>query len=458
MEGNQWGHQRGVGFDAGTWRPVPGPLPWVTAKSHSGLWAGSDELWLTCLDDYSSCREQDRPSTAKEGLQEAAVRGPKWEVVQRADVTSFQPSGLPEGPHSRRETQRGRGCLQGLWPENEDRAAAVEAVRTAGGSEVRSSLWDVLGWRHPWTPRWLRATSWRSERPDPGRLLPGLTKWLPGSLTSLPHPPALHSHYSHDRSPQRCPLPTVPRGQGRATDIVLGLGAKRLIELPVYTVNGLQFWPWGTSSSLDSSPLSLKTGGLGSLSFPTGREEWDRGRLATGQRQTGHGWAVAEGALPINEGTNFFSLPGWSFIQVETGKGAPAWAKCSDLKRDWTRMRATLWSPGVDHAGVWERLWMRRKVALKTVHDGGPAPMYCSPFLYARTLSRTVVSDSASPRTVAHQSQTLSVEFSRQKYCSELLFSSPTDLPDPGIEPRSPALQADSLQSELPDTLHWVKD
>ena len=97
---------------------------------------------------------------------------------------------------------------------------------------------------------------------------------------------------------------------------------------------------------------------------------------------------------------------------------------------------------------------MRRKVALKTVHDGGPAPTNCSPFLYARTLSRKVVSDSASPRTVAHQSQTLSVEFSRQKYCSELLFSSPRDLPDPGIDLRSPALQADSLQSELPDTLH----
>jgi len=40
--------------------------------------------------------------------------------------------------------------------------------------------------------------------------------------------------------------------------------------------------------------------------------------------------------------------------------------------------------------------------------------------------------------------------FSRQEYWNWLPFSSPGDLPDTGIEPRSPALQADSLPSELP--------
>ena len=43
----------------------------------------------------------------------------------------------------------------------------------------------------------------------------------------------------------------------------------------------------------------------------------------------------------------------------------------------------------------------------------------------------------------------LSMGFSRQEYWSRLPFPSPGDLPDPGIEPRSPALQVDSLPTEL---------
>ena len=43
-----------------------------------------------------------------------------------------------------------------------------------------------------------------------------------------------------------------------------------------------------------------------------------------------------------------------------------------------------------------------------------------------------------------------SMGFSKQEYWSGLPFSSPGDLPDPGIEPLSLALQADSLQSEPP--------
>ena len=42
------------------------------------------------------------------------------------------------------------------------------------------------------------------------------------------------------------------------------------------------------------------------------------------------------------------------------------------------------------------------------------------------------------------------MEFSRQEFWSELSFPPPGDLPDPGIEPGSPALQADSLLSEPP--------
>ena len=55
----------------------------------------------------------------------------------------------------------------------------------------------------------------------------------------------------------------------------------------------------------------------------------------------------------------------------------------------------------------------------------------------------------ATPLTIAHQAP-LSMRFSRQEYWSGLPFPSPGDLPNPGIKPRSPALQADSLPSEPP--------
>ena len=48
---------------------------------------------------------------------------------------------------------------------------------------------------------------------------------------------------------------------------------------------------------------------------------------------------------------------------------------------------------------------------------------------------------------VAHQAP-LSMGFSRQEYWSGLPFLPAGDLPDPGIEPRSPALRADALTSE----------
>ena len=51
------------------------------------------------------------------------------------------------------------------------------------------------------------------------------------------------------------------------------------------------------------------------------------------------------------------------------------------------------------------------------------------------------------PWTVACQAP-LFMEFSRQEYWSGLPFPTPGDLPDPGIEPGSPTLQADSLPFE----------
>ena len=59
------------------------------------------------------------------------------------------------------------------------------------------------------------------------------------------------------------------------------------------------------------------------------------------------------------------------------------------------------------------------------------------------------------PWTIAHQAPP-SMGLSRQEYWSGLPFPSPGDLPDPGIEPRSPALQANALTSEPPSKLPFT--
>ena len=61
--------------------------------------------------------------------------------------------------------------------------------------------------------------------------------------------------------------------------------------------------------------------------------------------------------------------------------------------------------------------------------------------------SRSVMSDSATPWTVAYQAPP-SMGFSKPECWSGLPFPSPGDFPDPGIKPGSPALRADSLPWE----------
>ena len=94
--------------------------------------------------------------------------------------------------------------------------------------------------------------------------------------------------------------------------------------------------------------------------------------------------------------------------------------------------------------------------------DGSPPGSPVPGILQARTLEWVAISFSNAWRwkvkgkslsrvwlfvtlwTVAHQAP-LSMEFSRQGYRNGLSFPSPGDLPNPGTEPRSPTLQADSL-------------
>ena len=70
-------------------------------------------------------------------------------------------------------------------------------------------------------------------------------------------------------------------------------------------------------------------------------------------------------------------------------------------------------------------------------------------------LNRSAVSDYLRPH--GPRQALLSMEFSRQEYWSGLPVASPEDLPNPGIEPGSLTLQADSLPSEPLEKLPEVK-
>ena len=72
------------------------------------------------------------------------------------------------------------------------------------------------------------------------------------------------------------------------------------------------------------------------------------------------------------------------------------------------------------------------------------SPMCCA------VLSLSVMSGSLRPHGLQPARLHCPWGFSRQGYCSGLPCPPPGDLPNPGIEPRSPALQGDSLLSEPP--------
>ena len=94
---------------------------------------------------------------------------------------------------------------------------------------------------------------------------------------------------------------------------------------------------------------------------------------------------------------------------------------------------------------IFKRLILGLQSSLQLFHTFQNLHFY-STFL---TVSRSVLFDSVTLWTVAHQAPP-TMGFSRQEYWSGLPFPSPQGLSNPGIEPWSPAWQADSLLSEPP--------
>ena len=89
--------------------------------------------------------------------------------------------------------------------------------------------------------------------------------------------------------------------------------------------------------------------------------------------------------------------------------------------------------------------WMNLEPIIQSEVSQKEKNKYCNSLVHSLSHVRLL----ATPWTAAHQAS-LSMGFSRQEYWSGLPFPPPGDLPNPGIEPRSPALQADSLPSEPP--------
>ena len=122
---------------------------------------------------------------------------------------------------------------------------------------------------------------------------------------------------------------------------------------------------------------------------------------------------------------------------IGEGNGNPVQYSCLENPRDrgawWTAVNGVTQSP--------TRLKLLSSSSSSALQ--GPLPVEVK----VKSLSRVQLF--ATPWTVAYQAP-LSMGFSRQECWSGLPFPSPGDLPDPGIKPGSPALQADNLPSEPP--------
>ena len=122
-------------------------------------------------------------------------------------------------------------------------------------------------------------------------------------------------------------------------------------------------------------------------------------------------------------------------------------AYCPDL------IPTTLPQPSCSSSGLPDLLW-HAVAHLRAGHAlPGPTPDSLTLmlfFLAVYGVSRSVVSDSLQPCGLVARQAPLYMEFPRQEYWSGLPCPSPGNLLDPGIEPRSAALQAESLPSKPP--------
>ena len=105
-----------------------------------------------------------------------------------------------------------------------------------------------------------------------------------------------------------------------------------------------------------------------------------------------------------------------------------------------------------DGKGVWERM----NTCICMAESLSCSPEIITALLIGYVLSRSVMSDSLGPHSLQSTRLLWPWGFSRQEYWNGFPRPPPGDLPSPGIEPRSPTLQANSLPSEPPGIIGYI--
>ena len=121
--------------------------------------------------------------------------------------------------------------------------------------------------------------------------------------------------------------------------------------------------------------------------------------------------------------------------------GPTAGSRGEEPAPEWWELSQGLHLPCVGNVVAWRILTLLNLVDVHFVYGY----FFCLLLFF----SSWVLSDSVTPWAVVCQAP-LSMGFSRQEYWSGLLFPSPGDLPNPGIEPASPALPGGSFTAEPP--------
>ena len=153
-----------------------------------------------------------------------------------------------------------------------------------------------------------------------------------------------------------------------------------------------------------------------------------------------------------------FSLPGSSFRGISLARilewVAISSSRGSSQYRDETHVsfigRQILYHWATREAHIWCYRDCKNGPSPPCLPTSTPFALILCCFFYLEVVKVKSLSHVwlfATPWTVALQAP-LSMEFSRQEYWSGLPFPSPGDLPDPEIQPGSPALQADALPFE----------